>query len=103
MHVILETDKPFDGVMYTKGSFYDQKEPCFVKPVAGNHGTRTLEMNFQLDQCQTTQNGDLYTNVVVIQNDPELITPGDSAFSLECDFRHPRSLEVGANMQTRDR
>lgn len=101
MHVVLETDKPFDGVMYTKGSFYDQKAPCFVKPISSN--ARSLEMNFQLDQCQTSQNGELYTNVVVIQNDPELITPGDSAFSLECDFRHPRSLEVGANMQTRDR
>ncbi|XP_017141721.1 uncharacterized protein LOC108155425 isoform X1 [Drosophila miranda] len=102
MNVMLETEKPFTGVMYTRGSFYKQTAPCFMKPTA-NQGARSLEMNFQLDQCQTLKDGDLYTNIVVIQNDPELITPGDSAFSLECDFRQPRSLDVEASMQARDR
>ncbi|XP_023159808.2 uncharacterized protein LOC111592044 isoform X2 [Drosophila hydei] len=102
MNVMLETEKPFTGVMYTRGSFYKQTAPCFMKPTA-SQGTRTLEMNFQLDQCQTLKDGELYSNIVVIQNDPELITPGDSAFSLECDFRQPRSLDVEATMQTRDR
>ncbi|KRF82840.1 uncharacterized protein Dvir_GJ23714, isoform B [Drosophila virilis] len=102
MNVMLETEKPFTGVMYTRGSFYKQTAPCFMKPTS-NQGTRTLEMNFQLDQCQTLKDGELYTNIVVIQNDPELITPGDSAFSLECDFRQPRSLDVEASMQARDR
>ncbi|KAH8288568.1 hypothetical protein KR054_005466 [Drosophila jambulina] len=102
MNVVLETEKPFTGVMYTRGSFYKQTPPCFMKPTA-SQGARSLEMNFQLDQCQTLREGDLYTNIVVIQNDPELITPGDSAFSLECDFRQPRSLDVEASMQTRDR
>ncbi|XP_036334239.1 uncharacterized protein LOC118744914 isoform X1 [Rhagoletis pomonella] len=101
MNVMLETEKPFTGVMYTRGSFYKQAAPCFVKPNIQN--ARSLEMNFQLDQCQTLKDGELYSNIVVIQNDPELITPGDSAFSLECDFRQPRSLDVEANMQTRDR
>ncbi|XP_070062950.1 uncharacterized protein [Drosophila virilis] len=101
MNVMLETEKPFTGVMYTRGSFYKQTAPCFMKPTS-NQGTRTLEMNFQLDQCQTLKDGELYTNIVVIQNDPELITPGDSAFSLECDFRQPRSLDVEASMQARD-
>ncbi|XP_017472410.1 PREDICTED: uncharacterized protein LOC108363534 isoform X2 [Rhagoletis zephyria] len=100
MNVMLETEKPFTGVMYTRGSFYKQAAPCFVKPNIQN--ARSLEMNFQLDQCQTLKDGELYSNIVVIQNDPELITPGDSAFSLECDFRQPRSLDVEANMQTRD-
>jgi len=102
MNVVLETEKPFTGVMYTRGSFYKQTAPCFMKP-SSNQGSRTMEMNFQLDQCQTLRDGDLYTNIVVIQNDPELITPGDSAFSLECDFRQPRSLDVEASMQARDR
>ncbi|KAH8417389.1 hypothetical protein KR222_010156 [Zaprionus bogoriensis] len=102
MNIMLETEKPFTGVMYTRGSFYKQTAPCFMKPSA-TQGTRTLEMNFQLDQCQTLKDGELYTNIVVIQNDPELITPGDSAFSLECDFRQPRSLDVEASMQARDR
>ncbi|EDW14061.1 uncharacterized protein LOC6572493 isoform X1 [Drosophila mojavensis] len=102
MNVMLETEKPFTGVMYTRGSFYKQTAPCFMKPSA-SQGTRQLEMSFQLDQCQTLKDGELYSNIVVIQNDPELITPGDSAFSLECDFRQPRSLDVEATMQTRDR
>ncbi|XP_011191253.2 uncharacterized protein LOC105217775 isoform X2 [Zeugodacus cucurbitae] len=101
MNVMLETEKPFTGVMYTRGSFYKQSAPCFVKP--STQSSRSLEMNFQLDQCQTLKDGELYSNIVVIQNDPELITPGDSAFSLECDFRQPRSLDVEANMQTRER
>ncbi|KAH8280083.1 hypothetical protein KR018_004663 [Drosophila ironensis] len=102
MNVVLETEKPFTGVMYTRGSFYKQTPPCFMKPTV-SQGSRSLEMNFQLDQCQTLKDGDLYTNIVVIQNDPELITPGDSAFSLECDFRQPRSLDVEASMLARDR
>ncbi|XP_065354409.1 uncharacterized protein LOC135948885 [Calliphora vicina] len=101
MHVMLETEKPFTGVMYTRGSFYKQAAPCFVKP--STNSAKSLEMNFSLDQCQTQKEGELYSNIVVIQNDPELITPGDSAFSLECDFRQPRSVDVEANMQTRDR
>uniref|UniRef100_A0A1I8PXU4 ZP domain-containing protein n=1 Tax=Stomoxys calcitrans TaxID=35570 RepID=A0A1I8PXU4_STOCA len=102
MHVVLETEKPFTGVMYTRGSFYKQTAPCFVKPSA-NEGEKSLEMNFSLDECQTTKDGELYSNIVVIQNDPELITPGDSAFSLECDFRQPRNINVEASMQARDR
>ncbi|XP_013102211.2 uncharacterized protein LOC106083616 isoform X1 [Stomoxys calcitrans] len=102
MHVVLETEKPFTGVMYTRGSFYKQTAPCFVKPSA-NEGGKSLEMNFSLDECQTTKDGELYSNIVVIQNDPELITPGDSAFSLECDFRQPRNINVEASMQARDR
>uniref|UniRef100_A0A1A9VL24 ZP domain-containing protein n=1 Tax=Glossina austeni TaxID=7395 RepID=A0A1A9VL24_GLOAU len=101
MHIMLETEKPFTGVMYTRGSFYKQTAPCFVKPSSSS--TRSIEMTFQLNQCQTVKEGELYTNVVVIQNDPELITPGDSAFSLECDFRSPRNLDVKADMQTRER
>lgn len=102
MHVVLETEKPFTGVMYTRGSFYKQTAPCFVKPSTSSGG-KSLEMNFSLDQCQTIKDGELYSNIVVIQNDPELITPGDSAFSLECDFRQPRNVDVEASMQARDR
>lgn len=54
MHVQLETDDDFDGVMYTKGSFYEQSEPCFVKPKIGK-SSRSLAMRFSLDQCQTIQ------------------------------------------------
>lgn len=45
----------------------------------------------------------MYTNVVVVQHDPDLVTPGDAAFSLECDFSSPRNLTVDADIQARDR
>ena len=50
----LETDEDFNGVMYTRGSFYKQAEPCFVKPNL-RKGGRSLAMNFSLNQCQTLQ------------------------------------------------
>lgn len=54
MQVFLETDVDFTGVMYTKGSFYKQTEPCFRKPESGK-SARSLTMRFSLDQCQTIQ------------------------------------------------
>lgn len=76
MHVILETEDNFHGVMYTRGSFYKQTEPCFVKPKPGK-SSRSLVMQFPIDQCQTIQEGDVYKNVVVVQHDPDLVTPGE--------------------------
>jgi hypothetical protein len=102
MHVELLTDEDFTGVMYTRGSYYKQSEPCFVKPKPGRQ-TRQLEMKFSMNQCQTVKEGDVYSNVVVVQHDPELVTPGDAAFVVECDFRQPRSLNVGADFQASDR
>lgn len=102
MQLELETEEDFNGVMYTRGSFYKQVEPCFVKPNL-KRGARSLAMKFSFNQCQTLQDGDIFSNVVVIQHDPELVTPGDSAFTVECDFRKPRGLKVGADMQARDR
>lgn len=96
MFVNLKTEADFTGVIYTKGNFYDQSEPCFMKPKR-NRGTRNLSMRFNFDQCNTKHEGDLFTNVIVVQNDPELVTPGDAAFALSCDFRKPRSLSVSAN------
>jgi len=101
MQVELLTNEDFTGVMYTRGSFYKQKEPCFVKPEKGR-GARSLMMKFPLTQCQTLQDGDVFSNVVVVQHDPELVTTGDAAFQVECDFRKPRSINVGADLQARD-
>jgi hypothetical protein len=100
MQIELLTKEDFTGVMYTRGSFYKQKEPCFVKPT--RTGARSLKMNFSFNQCQTLKEGDVFSNVVVVQHDPELVTTGDAAFQIECDFRKPRSLTVGAEFQARD-
>ncbi|KAL9698593.1 hypothetical protein quinque_002034 [Culex quinquefasciatus] len=99
MRVELKTEEDFDGVMYTRGSFYKQSEPCFVKP---KRAGKTLEMKFNLDQCQTINNGEIYSNIVVVQHDPDLVTPGDAAFAVECDFRKPRGVTVNAEIQARD-
>lgn len=101
MFVKLEASADFSGVMYTKGNFYDQSEPCFVKPKRSRSGS--LSMRFTFDQCNTKQDGNVFSNVIVVQNDPELVTPGDAAFSLLCDFRKPRNLNVEGNYEARGR
>ena len=100
MRIELKTEEDFEGVMYTRGSFYKQAEPCFVKP---KRKGKTLEMRFNLDQCQTINEGNVFSNVVVVQHDPELVTPGDSAFIVECDFRKPRGITVNAEYNAKDR
>lgn len=103
MHVELETEDDFTGVMYTRGSFYKQDGPCFVRPQS--RSTRKLSMNFSLDQCQTvkTNEEDLYSNVIIVQHEPDLVMPGDAAFAVECDYRKPRMITLNADLQARDR
>lgn len=102
MHVELETESDFQGVMYTRGSFYKQDGPCFVRP---DRSSRKLKMNFSLEQCQTVKNNDedVYSNVVIVQHEPDLVMPGDAAFAVECDYRTPRLVTMNANLQARDR
>ncbi|CAO1409719.1 unnamed protein product [Diamesa tonsa] len=100
MSIELVTEEDFHGVLYTRGSFYKGKAPCFITPKA--KGTRSLTLKFPMNQCQTIQDGDVYSNVVVVQHDPELVTTGDAAFQVECDFRKPRSITVEADFQARD-
>jgi Zona pellucida-like domain len=98
MQIELVTKEDFTGVIYTRGSFYKHKAPCFME----GRGARSLTMKFPLGQCQTIQEGDVFSNVVVVQHDPELVTTGDAAFQVECDFRKPRSITVGADFQAKD-
>lgn len=98
MQIELHTKDDFTGVIYSRGSFYKQKAPCFME----GRGARSLTMKFPFNQCQTIQDGDVYSNVIVVQHDRELVTNGDAAFQVECDFRKPRSIPVGANFQARD-
>ncbi|XP_012235432.1 uncharacterized protein [Linepithema humile] len=93
MTVELKTTEDFSGVIYTQGSFYSRQHPCFLDPVRG----RSFTMSIPLNKCDTEKDGDKYSNVVVIQHDDELLTPGDAAFTLECDFSKPRDLTVTAD------
>lgn len=69
MIVKLETDQEFTGVMYTKGNFYDQSEPCFAS-TKQKRGSRNLSMRFTFEQCNTKYDGNVFSNTVVVQNDP---------------------------------
>nr|CAD7460549.1 unnamed protein product [Timema tahoe] len=98
------TEGEFGGVIYTRGSYHKREHPCFLDPRTG----RDFSLRFPLDQChhQACESGwfgwcredDVYSNVVVIQHDDELIMPGDAAFTLECDFSKPRDFTVNANL-----
>jgi len=45
------------------------------------------------------QDSEVYSNVVVVQHDDELIMPGDAAFTVECDFSRPRDITVSADLE----
>ncbi|XP_011684765.1 PREDICTED: uncharacterized protein LOC105448101 isoform X2 [Wasmannia auropunctata] len=94
MTVELKTTEDFSGVIYTQGSFYSREPSCFLDPVRG----RSFTMSIPLNKCDTERDGDKFSNVVVIQHDDELLTPGDAAFTLECDFSRPRDLTVTADL-----
>lgn len=94
MTVEFKTTEDFSGVIYTRGSFYSREPSCFLDPVRG----RSFTMSIPLHKCDTERDGDKYSNVVVIQHDDELLTPGDAAFTLECDFSKPRDLTVTADL-----
>ncbi|KAK2576660.1 hypothetical protein KPH14_005322 [Odynerus spinipes] len=79
----------FSGVIYTRGSFYSKESSCFSDPKRGKRFT----MNIPFDKCKTEKENNKYSNVVVIQHDDEFVTPGDAAFTLECDFFTPKNIE----------
>lgn len=93
MTVELRTTEDFSGVIYTQGSFHSREPSCFLDPVRG----RSFTMNIPLNKCDTERDGDKYSNIVVVQHDDDLVTPGDAAFTLECDFSKPRDLTVTAD------
>ncbi|XP_011869052.1 PREDICTED: uncharacterized protein LOC105562655 isoform X2 [Vollenhovia emeryi] len=94
MTVEFKTTEDFSGVIYTQGSFHSREPSCFIDPVRG----RSFTMSIPLHKCDTERDGDKYSNIVVIQHDDELLTPGDAAFTLECDFSKPRDLTVTADL-----
>nr|XP_033327256.1 uncharacterized protein LOC117220913 isoform X3 [Megalopta genalis] len=95
MVVNLKTAEDFSGVIYTQGSFYSRQPPCFLDPIRGGNYT----INIPFDQCYTENENNKYKNILVMQHDDELITPGDAAFILECDFSKPRDITVSAELR----
>ncbi|KZC08845.1 hypothetical protein WN55_11348, partial [Dufourea novaeangliae] len=99
MIVDLKTSDNFSGVIYTQGSFYSRQSPCFFDPLHGGNYT----MNIPFDQCKTETEDNKYRNILVVQHDDELITPGDAAFILECDFSKSRDFTVSAELGEPDK
>ncbi|CAK9818684.1 hypothetical protein ANTQUA_LOCUS9901 [Anthophora quadrimaculata] len=89
MAVELQTYPDFSGVIYTQGSFHSRQSPCFLDPVHGG----TFVINIPFDECATEKIGDKYKNILILQHDDELITPGDAAFVLKCDFSMAKQNE----------
>lgn len=56
MVVDLETDEEFLGVIYTRGSFYDKKSPCFFD-TGDKRGQTSFRMKIPFDKCNTKQVG----------------------------------------------
>lgn len=96
MEVEVEMEEDFDGVLYTRGAFHSQEQPCFLDA----RGGRNFTLRLPLAKCNTRNEKNVYTNTIVIQYDDELIMPGDAAFKLECDFQNTRSYTVSANLET---
>ncbi|XP_043603321.1 uncharacterized protein LOC122576711 [Bombus pyrosoma] len=99
MVVDLQTSENFSGVIYTRGSFYSREPSCFLNPDHGGNFTMSIPFN----QCGTENVDNKYRNTLVLQHDDELITPGDAAFILECDFSKPRDLIVSAGLPGTDK
>ncbi|XP_078043994.1 uncharacterized protein LOC144473726 [Augochlora pura] len=95
MVVNIKTAEDFSGVIYTQGSFYSREAPCFLEL---NHGGN-YTINIPFDRCHTENENNKYKNILVMQHDDELITPGDAAFILECDFSKSRDITVSADLR----
>ncbi|XP_013784426.1 uncharacterized protein LOC106468541 [Limulus polyphemus] len=80
MSVDVETSENFSGILYTRGSF--RKAECSYDA----HTGRNFQLNIPLKGCNTKSENALYTNVLVLQHDDDLIIKGDAAFKLVCDY-----------------
>lgn len=49
MAVEVEMEDDFDGVLYARGAFYSQEEPCFLDA----HGGRNFSLRLPFDKCNT--------------------------------------------------
>lgn len=52
MQVAMEIEDDFDGVIYTRGNFYDKNSPCFVDSNE-QRGQKSFSIKFPLNKCNT--------------------------------------------------
>ncbi|CAL4141552.1 unnamed protein product, partial [Meganyctiphanes norvegica] len=101
MTVHIEFDRPFPGVIYSKGYFYDPK--CnYVTPQ--NTGESKYSFNVPFDSCGTsgqlempTPDRDMYfDNTIIIQNDALIQEVWDTARAIRCTWQHTISKSVNS-------
>ena len=56
MRVKVELEEDFDGVFYTRGSYSEAKQPCYLDAVGG---TTEAELRIPYGECKTKSEGDL--------------------------------------------
>lgn len=90
MSITVKTEDNFDGVLYTRGSYRNQSSPCFMDATEGQIFTLKIPLN----ECNTKHQSGVFSNVLILQHDDDLIMPGDAAFILECDFSTDHEVTV---------
>ncbi|CAG0912983.1 unnamed protein product [Notodromas monacha] len=93
MEVTVLMEEDFDGVLYTRGNFYDQTDSCFLDASGG----RKFELSLPFRKCAFKKENETYTATLVVQHDDFLIFPGDLAFELRCDM-NPQEFVVSGKL-----
>lgn len=94
MSITVKTEGNFDGVLYTRGSYRNQSSPCFMDAKEGQF----FILKIPLNECYTKYQDGVFSNVLILQHDDDLIMPGDAAFIVECDFSTNREMTVSADL-----
>ena len=84
MEVQLSFDKPFSGLVFSKGQF--GTDNCvYVQPKSGRNNFR-FSITYQGCGTKPDAKGKFYENTVVVQYDEELIEVWDEAKRLRCEW-----------------
>ncbi|KAK2719599.1 uncharacterized protein LOC136037321 [Artemia franciscana] len=84
MEVQLSFDRPFNGLVFSKGAF-GAGECSYVQP---NSAQQSFRFSILYNSCGTKpdMNGKFYENTIVVQYDEELIEVWDEAKRLRCEW-----------------
>ena len=62
MKIEIVTSDDFEGVIYTRGSYVEQTQPCFIDPTGG----KTHTLHFPVSKCKT-QNVSQFLFIIIFQ------------------------------------
>lgn len=75
--VIADTAQQFSGTVYTEGHYSDE-ECRFAMDTK-------LTLQLPYDKCGTVDSGGSYSNVLIVQKHPKMMTAEDESFKVICD------------------